>query len=381
MSGSEVLIYAYGAVCLSMIMFNMIYNIVLRKKEPETTMKAQKIKEALLKKYSADSDTGTTGWETSRVQAFLKEEDLELGKSEDLLTFSEAVSLLAEEGLEEAAEGMIRGLQPLLPALSEDYLKKDKMQTAYFAVFLEKFRRRSEYDSALLESLLKYAVQENMYCRINALDALYAFGNAEYVVKAVEKQDKMDAFLHEKVLTEGLLSFSGDHRELIKELIRRFEEFKVKTKLAILNYIRFKSEDCKEFMYKIMTDEEEDRELRFAAVRYFGRYPWEQARSVLIEFASDKEVLHWEYAAVAAAALKDYRGDDVLSALKTALYSSNWYVRYNAAVSLEAAGMSYNRLIDVMAGNDRYAREMMEYRLEERKLVKERELQKEGKSE
>lgn len=220
-----------------------------------------------------------------------------------------------------------------------------------------------------------------MYCRINALDALYAFGNAEYVVKAVEKQDKMDAFLHEKVLTEGLLSFSGDHRELIKELIRRFEEFKVKTKLAILNYIRFKSEDCKEFMYKIMTDEEEDRELRFAAVRYFGRYPWEQARSVLIEFASDKEVLHWEYAAVAAAALKDYRGDDVLSALKTALYSSNWYVRYNAAVSLEAAGMSYNRLIDVMAGNDRYAREMMEYRLEERKLVKERELQKEGKSE
>lgn len=108
MSGSEVLIYAYGAVCLSMIMFNMIYNIVLRKKEPETTMKAQKIKEALLKKYSADSDTGTTGWETSRVQAFLKEEDLELGKSEDLLTFSEAVSLLAEEGLEEAAEGMIR---------------------------------------------------------------------------------------------------------------------------------------------------------------------------------------------------------------------------------------------------------------------------------
>ena len=31
-----------------------------------------------------------------------------------------------------------------------------------------------------------------------------------------------------------------------------------------------------------------------------------------------------------------------------------------------------------MMGNDRYAREMMEYRLEERKLMEERELQKEG---
>ena len=53
------------------------------------------------------------------------------------------------------------------------------MQTAYFAVFLQKYRRDSEYDSVILEMLLQYAAQENMYCRINALDALYAIGNEE----------------------------------------------------------------------------------------------------------------------------------------------------------------------------------------------------------
>ncbi len=131
-------------------------------------------------------------------------------------------------------------------------------------------------------------------------------------------------------------------------------------------------------MFRIMTDENEDRELRLAAVRYFGRYPWERARGVLIGFAVDKEVLRWEYAAVAAGALKDYSGEDIISALKSALSSSNWYVRYNAAVSLEAKGLSYAHLMDVMLGNDRYAREMMEYRLEERRLMEERELQKEG---
>ena len=61
MSGSEVLIYGYGAVCLSMIVFNIIYNIVLRAKEPQTTKRAERVKEALLKKYAAgrgaDADT------------------------------------------------------------------------------------------------------------------------------------------------------------------------------------------------------------------------------------------------------------------------------------------------------------------------------------
>ena len=387
MSGSEVLIYGYGAVCLSMIVFNIVYNIVLRKKEPQTTIKAEHVKEALLKNYSLG------GWQTVETEecrrpgaaeqtpeasAFLRTQGLEPGKSEHLLLLSEALTLLADEGQEEAAERFIEGLQPLLPALAEEYLKKDIMQTAYFAVFLQRYRRDSEYDSAILESLLKYASRENMYCRINALDAFYAIGNEEYVVKAVAIQDKMEAFLHEKVLTEGLLSFSGDHGKLIEKLIGRFSEFTVKTRLSILNYIRLKSDGWKEFMFRIMTDENEDRELRLAAVRYFGRYPWERARGVLIGFAVDKEVLRWEYAAVAAGALKDYSGEDIISALKSALSSSNWYVRYNAAVSLEAKGLSYAHLMDVMLGNDRYAREMMEYRLEERRLMEERELQKEG---
>lgn len=69
MSGSEVLIYGYGAVCLSMIVFNIVYNIVLRKKEPQTTIKAEHVKEALLK---------ITAWETGRLWKRRSVEDQEL---------------------------------------------------------------------------------------------------------------------------------------------------------------------------------------------------------------------------------------------------------------------------------------------------------------
>ena len=174
---------------------------------------------------------------------------------------------------------------------------------------------------------------------------------------------------------------AGDQNELTTKLLERFDEFSDRTRLAVLNYIRSQSGDHQEFMYRIMTDEREERELRFSAERYLGRYPWEPARDALIAFVKDKEALHWEYAALAAWALKNYEGEDVLSALKSALYSPNWYVRYNAAESLESKGFSYAELIDVMAGKDRYAREMMAYRFDLQRLTENERISEKGREE
>ena len=383
MSGSEVLIYGYGAVCLCMIVFNLVYNAVQRGKEPRIEKKVEHLKTALLQKYGA-ADATRASEDPAAVpdtSVFFRQMHLKPEKSEDLLVLAETLSDIFDSEHREAGVRFIRKLQPDFLRLAKEYLKKDSMQTAYFAAFLQEYVPWTEYSDDLLEVLLEYAAKQNMYCRINALDALYASGNAPYVVKALNIQDRMETLLHTRVLTEGLLSFSGNHEELMKMLLERFGEFSVRIRLAVLNYIRFQSGEYKEFMYRIMTDEQEDRELRLSAERYFGRYPWEQARDALLAFARDKETLRWEYAAVAAAALKDYKGEDVISALKSALYSSNWYVRYNAAVSLEASGFSYTELIDVMAGKDRYAREMMEYRLGEQRLMENQKVSKEGRGE
>ena len=51
--------------------------------------------------------------------------------------------------------------------------------------------------------------------------------------------------------------------------------------------------------------------------------------------------------------------------------SANWYVRNNAAASLEAQGLSYEEMFRVLGGDDRYAREMLSYRLEAKRLEQE----------
>ena len=112
---------------------------------------------------------------------------------------------------------------------------------------------------------------------------------------------------------------------------------------ALLDFIRFKSGDYCENMLGILLDDSKDRELRFSAIRYFGRYPYPPVRQPLLAAVTDLNPLNWEFAAISAASLARYSGDDVVEALSQAMHSGNWYVRYNAAASLAAHGLSYEK--------------------------------------
>lgn len=98
-------------------------------------------------------------------------------------------------------------------------------------------------------------------------------------------------------------------------------------------------------------------------------YPHPPALPILLRFVRDPDPLRWEYAAISASALARYSGGEVVEALLQAMRSPNWYVRCNASESLEAHQLSDTDLLEVTAGSDRYAREMLLYRLEARTLA------------
>ncbi len=59
-----------------------------------------------------------------------------------------------------------------------------------------------------------------------------------------------------------------------------------------------------------------------------------------------------------------------MDVLKNSLHSANWYIRSAAAKSLEAHHVEYADLESIMLGTDRYAKEMVMYRLEAKELLK-----------
>ena len=121
--------------------------------------------------------------------------------------------------------------------------------------------------------------------------------------------------------------------------------------------------DRQEFL-QILADGSRDDELRFSSIRYFGKYPCESAFPLLIDFAQRPQNQRWEYAAISVTSLASYPGERTIEVLKKALNSSNWYVRFNAAKSLETFHLTYLELSDVMESNDRYAREILQYQMD-----------------
>lgn len=363
--GAQTLLYLYGAVCLSMIGFNIVYSLLLRGGEKRMDRCCGYMRTAILQQME----------EIRRGEA-VSERHLHrlrrrLCRVNQLLAFDHALAPLYADQTDEAVRSYLRQIQPLILYLTVRYLKRDNVQAGYFSYFLSHYmgKRRMPIDS-MQDLLLEYLRKDNLYCRVNALQALLGSGDPAHIFAALQIQDDGRVFLHEKVLTESLLAFTGDCETLIGRLWEQLDTFSDHTKLAILNFIRFRSGDWKEQMFGIMQDPARDKELRLAAIRYFARYPYPTALESLLGFAADRDPTHWEYANVAVGALAQYDGERVMDALKAALRSENWYVRYSAAASLDAHHIDYASLIDIVQGGDRYASEMMTYRLETRKLQK-----------
>ena len=123
-------------------------------------------------------------------------------------------------------------------------------------------------------------------------------------------------------------------------------------------------------MLEILKDETADNELRYSAIRYFEKFYNEDAKETLQAFAEGNKDLPWQYQAIASSALKTYQDQKTDKILKNNLSSSNWYVRLNSAKSCEALGFTYGELIDIFDGDDRYAREIIRYRLDRHEAEK-----------
>ena len=364
--GVEVMIYIYGAICFSMIIFNIVYGFLMRRSEPRMNKKIKRLQ----KKIDVQIENICAGKPVdSKHLNYLEHKCKHVNY---LIAFNEILNIMIEKENVIFSQYLYQ-IRSVILYLAVSYQKKENMQAGYFSYFLIKYAKKTQLPiDSIQDILLKYVEKDNFYCRVNALDALYAYGNTDNVVEALKIQDDQKVFVHEKILTEGLLSFSGSHDELIAHLWKDFNQFSVHTQLAICNYIRFYSGKYKKEMLEILQDERQDKELRLSAIRYFGKYTDDSALKILLAFAKDKDPAHWEYANVAVSSLARYSGQEVVDTLKDALHSSNWYVRYSAAISLEAHHVDFSDLIDIVAGNDRYAREMLMYRLETAQLQKAR---------
>lgn len=352
----ETLIYIYIYLCISLIIFNILwligisfdtFNYRKNRIELEKNIKSQlyKIKNGLK-------------IEKKHNKYLIKK----LKRIKPLNLFHEVI-LTYEESDKEDIDKYLLEIRPVFIYLTIKFKNKNTMKKAYLAYVISshKIFEGMKMDS-IVEVLISYMYEDSIYCRENVMRVLYSFGDAKTIIRGIKLLEKQNVFYHTKLLTDGLLSFKGDHNVLYKELLEKFDRFKVPTRIAIINYFRMGIDHICEDFYPLLSDDKVDDEIKYSIIRYYGDKKLSIVKDTLIKFLEDKSRDKWQYAALSALALKAYYDKEVEELLKRALSSENWYVRLNSAKTLVAMG--FESANQVLKGDDGFASQILQYNIE-----------------
>ena len=355
---AEVLIYAYLAVCVAMICFNIACIFVFHMKDKRLNHDSRRF----IKIVRQVIEDGTV---TERHCKYLSKK---LKKIKNLMAFDKTLEELFAQDSNQIKD-YIRQLSSVFTYLTLEYKKKSKIQAAYFPYIIHKYKVfQGQPISIVMDTILELVRSPSLYVRENALQAIYSIGSPECTMNALWILNESTYYHHPKMITDGLLNFSGDTEQLGKRLWDNFDRFSNRMQRVIVDYFRFSSPDHQERILELLTSHGVDDEIAYSCIRYLGKYAYPPAYPVLTDIVEKYQHDQWIYTSITASALSGYPGDRTVAILKELLHSPNWHVRFNASQSLMALGLYYTDMIDVFEGRDRYAGEIMRYRFDQKNM-------------
>lgn len=349
----QFLIGCYAVICLSIITYNCYCVLLFRYKD-----QSREKNKAVIYEYLKED-----GQLADRDRRDLRKR---LEKIDALLAFDEVLEELKKTD-ESHFEACRKSTSGIIRELVKVYSGRNIMQQACFAyVLCSSGAVRYSSSDEMFSFLLGLTRNSNIYCRENAMRALYSSSRTESVLKGLEIINGSDIYYNPKLITEGLLSFSGDKELLIGRIWTVIDRMKPEMRVALLNFIRFASGRWGERMLELIKSSP-DTEERIAALRYFGKYPDISVFPVIKDLLGTEQ---WEINAVIMTVLASYPGEETISILKEGLCSRNWYVRNNAAESIYRLYPDYDSVRDVLEGQDPYARQALKFRFEKAAMEK-----------
>ena len=273
----------------------------------------------------------------------------------------------AQEFARKCFEKLIELTAKELTDLTSTYRRKDEIIHTYYAAFLRKYGYlRYVAPPALVANMKDLVEGGGVFACEHVLQAIYTSRNEELVYEMLKVLDEKEDFVHPKIVSDGLLSYKGGVGALQRLLLERRKEFSVSMQVNIITYLRFASDGYCEPLFEILQDVKEHDEIRFACMRYFGKHRYEKAFRILADCAKNAKGERIEYCVVALTALRNYPSQKTFEILRGKLNSPYWFVRYNAAESLEVLGIRYDEMVEIFDGTDRFAREMIQYQFDQR---------------
>ena len=337
MFGIEKVIYIYIFVCVSVIVFNIIYVILIKQGKKKDKERALWIRSVLSDELA-------------------ESQNKKLFKNMENIDFFNVFINIFNEFDEDIRNQYVKEHAKALCQLSKSYRLKDEITQACFAYNIGRMKLCDYMDDDLLELLMSLITSQYPFCRENALQAFYNCHNPEYIIKAMLIIDRKGIYHYDKLIVDGTLTFFGDKEQLGFLLLGIYPEVSIDSKINIINILRGIGDQFSEDIYSLYLVKYEDVDINIAIIRYFARWKYPLFENELLEVLKDKEE-SWELRAISAFSLRNYPSKETEAMLQENLKDHNWYVRFNSADSLLSIhGDDENLYID-----DNYGQEMIEY--------------------
>lgn len=338
-------------LCALFCVLTMAYNLYDHMTAPLRRRKQNRRVEALREQLDAYAWGEEEGQKKS-----LKKISKILNHSNGILALSAALN---EIGWDESA-----GMDPLTrrtlcELLTEKYIKIYRKEDESVQGMLISLLTRCDASSSRLKwIMLENLKAKNLLVRIETLRFISSQRNRKLMILALEAIQGQPQYFSNKLLTDTLLEFQGDKKMLLEEIWENQVAYSQNIKVAILQTITvMKEESFAERIYEIVEDQEADKELRIAGLKYFQSVSRPEYVKTFAEFLTNPT---WEYGAVAANVLRNYDCTEVFDQLLEGSASRNWYVRNNCAKTIVAC-CKWEQIRRAMRSEDRYSRDSIQY--------------------
>lgn len=229
----QILIYVYLGICAGMILFNIVTALLSQRREHRPFRDGIRLELTVERELDHLALTGEVNEEHLRYM------ERRLRRVNGLAAFDAALEHLCVRR-PELTRSYLTALNGVMIALAEDYCRREEIEAAYFPYIIKKYRLLGGADDApLKEVLLELLHEPSIYCRENAMQALYTAGDPAVLVRALRIIDASSLYYHSKLLSDGLLNYTGDTWELADALWEAFDAFQPWMQVTLLNYFRF----------------------------------------------------------------------------------------------------------------------------------------------
>lgn len=358
------IIFFYIFICVSLLIYDLSY-IMLANHNKKKHLRRIRIWKKELNNILSFMGQGYSLEENHKIKLKRK-----LVRVRELMAYNEAIKAVFKE--KDNLEKYFWSFRHEFRYLAILYKKRESMDRAFISFLLSDYYASANYaKDELGEILLTYLDDSTVYCRENVLHGLYSIGNIGAVENAFSMFNEMEWYHYPRLISDGLISFSGDKVELVWRLWKHLEDWEDGLIVAVIQFASIISDVFSQEFLLALEDDNTPLEIRYELLRYFQRWYYEPAGEFLIKCILSDEIDKVGLAIVASNVIGFYPGNETIEALKKAVLSQDWYVMRNAASSLVTLGITLTEVDEVKESGNLDAVDMLEYMIEtdKRKVV------------